>query len=161
MNKGEYIKILLFRLRQEITEKLLQNVNNYLDLFNLEVKDALIHTVIEDAKREDGLICDKLEEQQYYILLDEKYNAEVKKANNIVLQSLKAKQIKEQKALENSKEYQQRQLKQEFKNTLKAIFKESGRLTKKGLKNVAIIGASSAVGFAKGCKEDNSNNTIK
>ena len=155
MNKGEYIKILLFRLRQEITEKLLQNVNNYLDLFNLEVKDALIHTVIEDAKREDGLICDKLEEQQYYILLDDKYENIVEKSRKTVLQSLKAKQIKERKAIENSKEYKKAQLQKEFDETLQAIFKESGRLTKKGLGTIGLIGISSAIGFAKGCKEEN------
>lgn len=155
MNKGEYIKILLFRLRQEITEKLLQNVNNYLDLFNLEVKDALIHTVIEDAKREDGLICDKLEEQQYYILLDDKYENIVEKARKTVLQSLKAKQIKERKAIENSKEYKKAQLQKEFDETLQAIFKESGRLTKKGLGTIGLIGISSAIGFVKGCKEEN------
>lgn len=155
MNKGEYIKILLFRLRQEITEKLLQNVNNYLDLFNLEVKDALIHTVIEDAKREDGLICDKLEEQQYYILLDDKYENIVEKARKTVLQSLKAKQIKERKAIENSKEYKKAQLQKEFDETLQAIFKESGRLAKKGLGTIGLIGISSAIGFTKGCKEEN------
>lgn len=155
MKKGEYLKILLYRLRQEITRQLEENVNNYLNFFDLEVKDALIHAVIEDAKREDGLICDKLDEQQYYILLDEKFETEVKKANNIVLKSLKAKQIKEQHEKENSIEYQREQVKKELKANLKAICKESGRITKKGLGTLAIFGISSAIGFAKGCKEDN------
>lgn len=155
MKKGEYLKILLYRLRQEITRQLEENVNNYLDFFDLEVKDALIHAVIEDAKREDGLICDKLDEQQYYILLDDKYENIVEKARKTVLQSLKAKQIKERKAIENSKEYKKAQLQKEFDETLQAIFKESGRLTKKGLGTIGLIGISSAIGFAKGCKEEN------
>lgn len=161
MKKGEYLKILTYRLKQEIVQELYNNINNYLNLFDEEKRNALIIMVIEDAKREDGLICNELEEQQYYILLDDKYENIVEKARKTVLQNLKAKQIKEQKAIENSKEYKQAQLQKEFNETLQAIFKESGRLTKKGLGTIGLIGISSAIGFAKGCKEDNSNNIIK
>ncbi len=155
MKKGEYLKILTYRLKQEIVQELYNNINNYLNLFDEEKRNALIIMVIEDAKREDGLICNELEEQQYYILLDDKYENIVEKARKTVLQNLKAKQIKEQKAIENSKEYKQAQLQKEFNETLQAIFKESGRLTKKGLGTIGLIGISSAIGFAKGCKEEN------
>lgn len=155
MKKGEYLKILMYRLKQEVIYELNNNINNYLNLFEDRKKNALIIMVIEDSKREDGLTCDKLEEQQYYILLDDKYENIVEKARKTVLQSLKAKQIKERKAIENSKEYKKAQLQKEFDETLQAIFKESGRLAKKGLGTIGLIGISSAIGFAKGCKEEN------
>lgn len=161
MKKGEYIQTLTYRLYQEFVDKLSLNVNNYTAFFDIWNRDAIINRIISDARKYENYKINEDEEGIFYMLLDKQYDSTLERARKTVLQSLKAKQMQQQKELENSKEYQQAQLKKEFKDTLKSIFKESRRLTKKGLGTIGLIGVSSAIGFAKGCKEDNHNSIIK
>ena len=123
MDKAEYSKILLYRLKQELIFQLCQKVD-LLELHELEQKDAIIKSVLTDCKREDALECDLLQEQQFYIYLDEKYIITLNKAIKEYKSDLLAKIEKAQKLQEQSPQYQVKKAWQEVKEAWKPAKKQ-------------------------------------
>lgn len=134
MDKAEYNKILLYRLKQELIFQLCQKVD-LLELHELEQKDAIIKSVLTDCKREDALECDLLQEQQFYIYLDEKYIITLNKAIKEYKSDLLAKIEKAQKIQEQSKQHQIKQAWQEVKEAWQPAKKQIGN----GLLNLGIF----------------------
>lgn len=146
MVKSEFIRILKHNLYLYFLDDLDKNVNNYINFLNLDVRDSLIHTIINNTikniqfeinkknktkNKVENFSITENEEEFYFMLLDESYESLLEKARKTILQSLKAKQIQQEIEYKNTKEYKQAVARAQLKKTWSEFKKESGKVAKK------------------------------
>lgn len=136
MKNFEILEVLEYILQNKIIG-LLEEQEHVSNLLSLDYKDSLIKASIQEAKNEEGLQCDKLEERQYYIKLSKKYDKILNNAIDEYKKDLIAKAEEEQRQFLESPEGRKWQHKQEVKKAWKEV-KESWQPAKKQLANGAI-----------------------
>ena len=136
MKNYEILEVLEYILQNKIVG-LLEEKEHTSNLLSLDYKDSLIKASIQEAKNEEGLQCDKLEERHFYIKLSKKYDKILNNAIDEYKKDLIAKAEEEQRQFLQSPEGQRWQRKQEVKKAWREV-KESWQPAKKQLANGAI-----------------------
>lgn len=136
MEKMEILEILEYILQSNILD-LLEKQEPATNLFNLDFKDSLITSAIQEAKNEEGLKCSKLDERHFYIKLSKKYDKILNNTIGEYKKHLIAKAEEEQRQFLKTPEGQRWKKKQELKQSWQEL-KQSWQPVKKQISNNAI-----------------------